>query len=82
MKHFVSGRNLFDSYPDNSAEIILGAGCFWGVERVFWQTDGVWVTYASYCGGHRPTPNYEQVCTGVSGHAETVNVILIHKKLV
>ena len=81
MKHFVSGRNLFDSYPDNSAEIILGAGCFWGVERVFWQTDGVWVTYASYCGGHRPNPNYEQVCTGVSGHAETVNVIFDTQKI-
>tara|TARA_B100000242_G_scaffold211280_1_gene153702 strand:- start:1346 stop:1897 length:552 start_codon:yes stop_codon:yes gene_type:complete len=81
MKHFVSGRNLFDSYPDNSAEIILGAGCFWGVERVFWQTDGVWVTYASYCGGHRPDPNYEQVCTGVSGHAETVNVIFDTQKI-
>ena len=39
MKHFVSGRNLFDSYPDNSAEIILGAGCFWGVGGIFWQTD-------------------------------------------
>ena len=81
MKHFVNGRNLFDSYPDNSEEIILGAGCFWGVERIFWQTDGVWVTYASYCGGHRPEPNYEQVCTGVSGHAETVNVIFDKQKI-
>tara|TARA_B100000674_G_scaffold442436_1_gene406770 strand:- start:266 stop:817 length:552 start_codon:yes stop_codon:yes gene_type:complete len=81
MKHFVNGRNLFDSYPYNSEEIILGAGCFWGVERIFWQTDGVWVTYASYCGGHRPEPNYEQVCTGVSGHAETVNVIFDKQKI-
>ncbi|MBR79129.1 MAG: peptide-methionine (S)-S-oxide reductase [Woeseiaceae bacterium] len=75
MIHFVNKRSLFDDYPNNSQEIILGAGCFWGVERVFWQLDGVWVTYASYSGGRRPDPTYEQVCTGVTGHAETINVI-------
>ena len=75
MIHFVNKRSLFDSYPSNSQEIILGAGCFWGVERVFWQLEGVWVTYASYSGGKRTSPTYEQVCTGVTGHAETVNVI-------
>ena len=48
---------------------------FWGVERVFWKLEGVWVTYASYSGGRRANPNYEQVCTGVTGHTETVNVI-------
>ena len=75
MKHFVNKRDLFAHYPEGMSEIILGAGCFWGVERVFWKLEGVWVTYASYSGGRRPNPNYEQVCTGVTGHAETVNVI-------
>ena len=72
MKHFVNGNELFENYPESSKEIILGAGCFWGVERIFWNLPGVWVTYASYSGGHRPEPSYEQVCTGVTGHAETV----------
>ena len=53
MKHFVNGRDLLGVYPENTDEIILGAGCFWGVERVFWQLEGIWVTYASYCGGNR-----------------------------
>ena len=75
MKHFVNNRELFGQYPAGMSEIILGAGCFWGVERVFWKLEGVWVTYASYSGGRRANPNYEQVCTGVTGHTETVNVI-------
>jgi len=75
MIHFINKRSLFDDYPDNYQEIILGAGCFWGVERVFWQLEGVWVTYTSYSGGKRPNPTYEQVCTGFTGHAETINVI-------
>ncbi len=75
MKHFVSEKALFTEYPDNSQEIILGAGCFWGVERIFWEMKGVWVTYASYSGGDRSNPTYEQVCTGVTGHAETVTII-------
>ena len=75
MKHFINGNELFKNYPENVKEIILGAGCFWGVERIFWNLPGVWVTYTSYSGGRRPKPTYEQVCTGVTGHAETVNVI-------
>ena len=81
MKHFVNNRSLFNEYPEGVSEIIFGAGCFWGVERVFWELDGVWVTYASYSGGRRPNPSYEQVCTGVTGHAETVNVIYDSKKI-
>ena len=48
MFHFVTKKSLFDDYPNNYQEIILGAGCFWGVERVFWQLEGVWVTYACF----------------------------------
>jgi peptide-methionine (S)-S-oxide reductase len=81
MKHFVNNRSLFNEYPEGVSEIIFGAGCFWGVERIFWELDGVWVTYASYSGGRRPNPSYEQVCTGVTGHAETVNVIYDSKKI-
>ena len=81
MKHFVNGNDLFENYPEGSKEIILGAGCFWGVERIFWNLPGVWVTYASYSGGRRPEPSYEQVCTGVTGHAETVNVIYNPKEI-
>ena len=81
MKHFVNGNKLFENYPEGSKEIILGAGCFWGVERIFWNLPGVWVTYASYSGGRRPEPSYEQVCTGVTGHAETVNVIYNPKEI-
>ena len=75
MEHFINGRKLFLNYPSTCEEIILGAGCFWGVERLFWQLEGVWVTYVSYSGGRRDSPSYEQVCAGVTGHAETVNVI-------
>ena len=75
MNHFVSKKPLFNDYPSDSEEIIFGAGCFWGVERLFWQLDGVWTTYASYSGGKKLNPTYEQVCTGLTGHTETVNVI-------
>ena len=81
MKHFVNNRDLFENYPSDCSEIILGAGCFWGVERLFWNLEGVWVTFASYSGGRRPNPTYEQVCTGVTGHAETINIIYDQKKI-
>jgi peptide-methionine (S)-S-oxide reductase len=81
MKHFINNRDLFKNYPSDHSEIILGAGCFWGVERLFWDIEGIWITYASYSGGRRPNPTYEQVCTGVTGHAETINIIYDHNKI-
>ena len=81
MKHYVTNRELFKTYPESVKEIILGAGCFWGVERVFWKIPGVWITYASYSGGHRDNPTYEEVCMGVTGHVETVNVVYDEKEV-
>ena len=64
-----------------SQQIILGAGCFWGVERLFWELPGVWTTYVSYSGGRRENPTYEEVCMGVTGHVETVNVFYDQKQI-
>jgi peptide-methionine (S)-S-oxide reductase len=59
----------------------FATGCFWGAERRFWQMDGVIETNVGYMGGHRPNPNYEQVCTGVTGHAEMVKVVFDSSKI-
>ena len=73
--HFVTGRDIKTPVPDGMAEIVLGMGCFWGVERLFWQTPGVWHTAVGYAGGTTPNPTYEEVCSGATGHAEVVRVI-------
>ncbi|WP_203290729.1 peptide-methionine (S)-S-oxide reductase MsrA [Maricaulis parjimensis] len=73
--HFVTGRDLKIAAPDGMDEIIFGMGCFWGVERLFWQTQGVWHTAVGYAGGISPNPTYEEVCSGQTGHAEVVRVI-------
>ena len=59
----------------------LATGCFWGAERRFWKMDGVIETNVGYMGGNRPNPNYEQVCTGVTGHAEIVKVVFDSSKI-
>lgn len=73
--HFVNGRPLKGPYPDGMATIYLGMGCFWGAERLFWQTPGVWVTAAGYQGGFTPNPTYQETVTGLTGHAEVVKVV-------
>lgn len=73
--HFVLGHPLKGPYPEGFQTAIFGMGCFWGVERVFWQTPGVWVTAAGYAGGPTPNPTYEETCTGLTGHAEVVKVV-------
>lgn len=73
--HFVNGHNLNGPYPENMSHIIVAMGCFWGVERLFWQLDGVYVTAAGYTGGFTQNPTYEEVCTGQTGHTEAVLVV-------
>ncbi len=74
-RHFVSGRPLMEPFPDGMAVADFGLGCFWGAERKFWQVPGVFVTAAGYQGGLTPNPTYQEVCTGMTGHAEVVRVV-------
>jgi peptide-methionine (S)-S-oxide reductase len=73
--HFVNGHALKGPYPDGMETALFGLGCFWGAERIFWQTPGVWVTAAGYAGGDTPNPTYQEVCTGMTGHNEVVLVV-------
>ena len=74
-EHFVSKRRLQGPYPEGLETAMFGLGCFWGAERLFWQTEGVWVTAAGYAGGITPNPTYQETCTGLTGHAEVVLVV-------
>lgn len=79
--HFVSGRPLTLDVPEGHEVAIFGMGCFWGVERMFWTLDGVWLTMAGYAGGHTPNPTYQEVCTGRTGHNEVVRVVFDPAKI-
>ncbi len=70
--HFVLGTPLEPPFPDDTEQLIVGMGCFWGAERVFWQADGMYTTAAGYAGGFTPNPSYEEVCSAGTGHAEVV----------
>ncbi|MGE3249317.1 MAG: peptide-methionine (S)-S-oxide reductase MsrA [Hyphomonadaceae bacterium] len=73
--HFVNGHPIAPPFPAGLEEAVFGLGCFWGAERKFWQTDGVWTTAVGYSGGETPNPTYEEVCSGRTGHTEVVRVI-------
>ncbi len=73
--HHVNGRSLTPPYPDGLEVAEFALGCFWGEEKLFWQLPGVWVTAVGYEGGFTPNPTYEEVCSGRTGHAETVRVV-------
>jgi peptide-methionine (S)-S-oxide reductase len=73
--HVVNGRRIVAPFPAGLAEAIFGLGCFWGAERIFWELPGVYSTAVGYAGGYTPNPTYEEVCSGLTGHAEVVRVI-------
>ena len=74
-KHFVNQRNLHAPYPQNMQLAMFGMGCFWGAERRFWETPGVYITLVGYASGFTPNPTYEEVCSGMTGHNEVVLVV-------
>lgn len=73
--HFVNGAPLRGPFPERLRQAVFGLGCFWGAERVFWQTHGVFVTSVGYAGGITPNPTYQEVCSGDTGHTEVVCVV-------
>jgi len=74
-KHFVNGAPLEPPFPSGLEQAVFGLGCFWGAEKLFWLTPGVYTTAAGYAGGVTPNPTYEEVCSGLTGHSEVVLVV-------
>ena len=79
--HYVLGTPLKGPWPQGMEVAVFGMGCFWGVERVFWQQEGVYSSAAGYAGGLTPNPTYEEVCSGKTGHTEVVQVVFDPAKL-
>lgn len=73
--HYVNGHPLLPPYPQGLQLAMFGMGCFWGAERKFWQTEGVYVTAVGYAAGLTPNPSYAEVCTGMTGHNEVVQLV-------
>jgi peptide-methionine (S)-S-oxide reductase len=74
-RHAVLGTPLRGPFPEGLEQTIVGMGCFWGAERVFWQAPGVYTTAVGYAGGFTPNPTYQEVCSGRTGHTEAVLVV-------
>jgi peptide-methionine (S)-S-oxide reductase len=74
-EHVVSGHRIQPPFPDGTRTAVFGMGCFWGAERLFWQTPGVHSTAVGYAGGFTENPTYEETCSGLTGHAEVVLVV-------
>jgi peptide-methionine (S)-S-oxide reductase len=72
--HFVNGNTIVPPFPDGIELAHFAMGCFWGAERMFWQTPGVFSTAVGYAGGFTPNATYEEVCSGQTGHTEVVLV--------
>ncbi|MGH7390561.1 MAG: peptide-methionine (S)-S-oxide reductase MsrA [Candidatus Rokuibacteriota bacterium] len=73
--HHVSGHRIVPPFPDGLEQAVFGLGCFWGAEKAFWEVPGVYSTAVGYAGGVTPNPTYEEVCSGLTGHAEVVLVV-------
>ena len=72
--HHVNGRSMVPPFPDGVDTVVVGMGCFWGAERKFWETPGVWTTAVGYAGGYTPNATYQEVCSGMTGHNEVALV--------
>jgi peptide-methionine (S)-S-oxide reductase len=73
--HYVLGTPLEPPFPDDTEQVIVGMGCFWGAEKAFWTAPGIFTTAVGYAGGYTPNPIYEEVCSGRTGHNEVVLVV-------
>ena len=73
--HAIFDRPMDAPIPQGFEQAIFGMGCYWGVERLFWQQEGVWMTQVGFAGGSVPDPTYRQVCGGGTGHAEVVHIV-------
>ena len=80
-EHFVKGTPLKAPFPEGLEQAIFGMGCFWGVERRFWELEGVYTTAVGYSGGYTKNPTYREVCTGMTGHNEVVLVVYDPEKV-
>ena len=80
-QHYVNGNPLTPPFPQGLQQAMFGLGCFWGAERKFWQTPGVYTTAVGYAGGYTPNPTYQEVCTGYTGHNEVVLVVFDPKQV-
>jgi peptide-methionine (S)-S-oxide reductase len=74
-RHLVLGTPIESDPPEGHEVAVFGLGCFWGEEKTFWEVPGVWSTSVGYAGGYTPHPTYDEVCTGLTGHAEVVRVV-------
>ncbi|MFC6631889.1 peptide-methionine (S)-S-oxide reductase MsrA [Microbulbifer taiwanensis] len=79
--HSVNGHTMVEPFPEGLEKAVFGMGCFWGAERLFWEIDGVYSTAVGYAGGSTPNPNYREVCSGGTGHAEVILVVFDPKKV-
>lgn len=73
--HYVNGRPMTPPFPEGTDTLVVGMGCFWGAERLFWQVPGVVTTAVGYAGGTTPNPTYQETCTGMTGHTEAVLIV-------
>ena len=80
-QHYVNGNPLQAPFPEGLERAVFGLGCFWGAERLFWQLPGVYTTAVGYAGGYTPNPEYEEVCSGRTGHTEVVLVVCDPQKI-
>ncbi len=78
-KHYVNGNRLAPPFPPGMELALFGMGCFWGAERKFWQLEGVYSTSVGYAAGYTPNPTYQEVCSGLTGHNEVVQVVFDSK---